>query len=138
MWTTIFMPICPPSQQGWITLSASSPTPPTHAACWVPPRWRPCLPPRSLVNVGRGGALDDSALAAALSSGRLAGAVLDVFRQEPLPPDHFFWDTPNLFITSHTAAPSFPEDIAKVFIENYNLSIKNEPLKYQVNFKKGY
>ena len=90
------------------------------------------------MNVGRGGALDDSALAAALSSGRLAGAVLDVFRQEPLPPDHFFWDTPNLFITSHTAAPSFPEDIAKVFIENYNLSIKNEPLKYQVNFKKGY
>ncbi len=97
------------------------------------------LPPTALlVSVGRGDALDDAALAAALSAGKLAGAVLDVFRQEPLPPNHFFWDTPNLFITSHTAAPSLPEDIVKVFIENYHRYRRGEPLKYQVNFEKGY
>ena len=71
------------------------------------------LPPRAVfVNPGRGGVVDEAALAAALEEGRLAGAVLDVFQEEPLPPDHVFWRTPNLLITSHTAALSDPEDIA--------------------------
>lgn len=91
-----------------------------------------------LVNVGRGATLDESALAEALTSGRLAGAVLDVFEEEPLPPGHVFWETPNLFITSHTAAPSFPEDLVSVFIENYRLYRKGEPLKYRVDFERGY
>ena len=51
----------------------------------------------------------EMALAAALQAGRLAGAVLDVFQQEPLPADHVFWRTPHLLITSHTAALSFPD-----------------------------
>ena len=97
------------------------------------------LPAHALfLNVGRGSAVDESALAEALSQGRLRGAVLDVFQQEPLPPDHIFWRTPNLIITSHTAAPSFPKDIADIFIENYQRFIRGEPLKYQVDFERGY
>ena len=91
-----------------------------------------------LVNVGRGAAVDEAALAAALRAHKIAAAVLDVFEQEPLPPEHFFWETPNLFITSHTAAPSLPEDIARVFIENYHLYRKGEALKYRVDFERGY
>jgi phosphoglycerate dehydrogenase-like enzyme len=97
------------------------------------------LPPRAVfVNPGRGGVVDEPALAAALQEGRLAGAVLDVFQQEPLPADHVFWRTPNLVITSHTAALSFPADIAPLFIENYKRLLAGEPLKYRVNFELGY
>jgi phosphoglycerate dehydrogenase-like enzyme len=91
-----------------------------------------------LVNAGRGATLDEQALAQALADGRIAGAVLDVFEQEPLPADHIFWRTPNLFITSHTAAPSFPQDIAAVFIENYRRYMNGQELKYRVDFVRGY
>jgi phosphoglycerate dehydrogenase-like enzyme len=97
------------------------------------------LPARALfVNPGRGTVVDEAALADALAAGRLAGAVLDVFQQEPLAPDHVFWRTPNLIITSHTAALSAPEDIAPVFIENYKRWIAGETLNYQVDFGLGY
>jgi len=97
------------------------------------------LPPRAVfVNPGRGGVVDEPALAAALREGRLAGAVLDVFQQEPLPADHIFWRTPNLLITSHTAALSFPVDIAPVFIDNYRRLLRGEPLRYRVDFAEGY
>ena len=97
------------------------------------------LPPHALlINAGRGAALDEAALCDALRRGTLAGAVLDVFTTEPLPAGHPFWTTPNLWITSHTAAPSFPEDIAGVFIENYRRYLAGEPLQYQVDFEKGY
>jgi phosphoglycerate dehydrogenase-like enzyme len=90
------------------------------------------------VNPGRGSVVDERALAEALSEGRLGGAVLDVFEQEPLPPDHVLWRTPNVLITSHTAAISFPEDIAPVFVDNYRRFVRGEPLKHQVIFERGY
>jgi phosphoglycerate dehydrogenase-like enzyme len=97
------------------------------------------LPPHCVfINVGRGSAVDDSALADALENDKLAGAVLDVFEQEPLPQEHPFWVTKNLQMTFHTSAPSFPEDIARVFIENYRRYIEGKPLKYQVDFERGY
>jgi phosphoglycerate dehydrogenase-like enzyme len=97
------------------------------------------LPRRAVfVNPGRGGTVDEPALAAALHNGTIAGAVLDVFQQEPLPPGHAFWRTPNLVITSHTAALSVPADIAPVFIDNYRRLVRGEPLRYQVNFDRGY
>ncbi len=97
------------------------------------------LPPRVVfVNVGRGSAVDESALADALNSGKIARAVLDVFEQEPLPADHFFWRTKNLLMTFHTSAPSIPEDITRLFIENYNRYIQGKPLQYQVDFQRGY
>jgi phosphoglycerate dehydrogenase-like enzyme len=97
------------------------------------------LPPRAvLVNPGRGSVVDESALAGALRSGRLAGAVLDVFETEPLPSDHPLWRTPNTMITSHTAALSDPGDIAPVFVDNYWRLLVGEPLRYRVDFEAGY
>jgi len=90
------------------------------------------------VNVGRGNSVDEPALVKALEKGRLAAAVLDVFDQEPLPREHPFWNTPNLYMTYHTSAVSYPEDITKVFIENYQLYIEGKPLRYRVDFERGY
>jgi phosphoglycerate dehydrogenase-like enzyme len=97
------------------------------------------LPPHAVfLNPGRGSVVDEDALTAALREGRLAGAVLDVFEEEPLPADHVFWRTPNVLITSHTAAISDPEDIAPVFIENYRRLVRGEPLLHRVDFDRGY
>jgi phosphoglycerate dehydrogenase-like enzyme len=97
------------------------------------------LPPHAIfINVGRGNAVDESALIQALNEGKLAMAVLDVFEKEPLAEDHAFWTTPNLYMTFHTSAISYPEDITKLFIENYQLYMEDKPLKYRVDFEKGY
>jgi phosphoglycerate dehydrogenase-like enzyme len=97
------------------------------------------LPPHAIfVNVGRGNSVDEAALSGALKEGRLAAAVLDVFEKEPLPDDHPFWTTPNLYMTFHTSAISYPDDITRVFIENYRLFLQGLPLKYMVDFERGY
>ena len=79
------------------------------------------------INVGRGSTVDEAALVTALQTGKLAAAVLDVFEQEPLPPGHAFWHTPNLLMTFHTSAPSFPADLACLFIENYRRYADGHP-----------
>ena len=79
-----------------------------------------------------------SALIEALTKKKIAGAVLDVFQQEPLPKEHPFWDTPNLLMTFHTSAPSLPNDIANLFIENYRHYINGKELIYRVDFERGY
>jgi phosphoglycerate dehydrogenase-like enzyme len=97
------------------------------------------LPHRAwLVNIGRGTTVNEAALVNALNNRSLAGAVLDVFMEEPLPRAHPLWSTPNTFITSHTAARNYPPDIASLFIKNYKLFILGKPLLYQVNFERGY
>jgi phosphoglycerate dehydrogenase-like enzyme len=97
------------------------------------------LPPHAVVvNAGRGDTLDDAALVEALNAGRLAAAVLDVFPEEPLPPDHVLWRTPNVHISCHTSAPSFPADIIGVFADNYRRFHRGEPLRYVVDFERGY
>jgi phosphoglycerate dehydrogenase-like enzyme len=97
------------------------------------------LPPHAVfINVGRGNAVDEPALVRALKDGKLALAVLDVFEREPLPERHPFWKTSNLYMTFHTSAISYPEDITKLFIENYRLYVDGKPLKYVVDFEKGY
>jgi phosphoglycerate dehydrogenase-like enzyme len=90
------------------------------------------------INVGRGNSVDEAALVKALNEGSLTAAVLDVFEQEPVPADHPFWDTPNLYMTYHTSAISYPEDITELFIENYTLFREGKPLNYVVDFEKGY
>lgn len=91
-----------------------------------------------LVNVGRGSVIDENALLTALESGVLAGAALDVFRDEPLPLNSPLWHTQNLLVTAHVAAKSRAEDIAAIFIENYQHYIRGEKLKYLVDFDRGY
>lgn len=90
------------------------------------------------VNVGRGNSVDELALVRALNEGKLAAAVLDVFEKEPVPPEHPFWITPNLYMTYHTSAISYPADITELFIENYRLFLEGKPLKYVVDFERGY
>jgi phosphoglycerate dehydrogenase-like enzyme len=93
-----------------------------------------------LINIGRGNVIDDEALVEALQTGTIAGAVLDVFRNEPLPVSHPFWTTPHLLMTFHTAAPgpSYHKDIVGVFAENYRRFVSGQPLLYQVDFERGY
>lgn len=91
-----------------------------------------------LINAGRGSLIDDEALCEALRAGHLKAAVLDVFREEPLPDTHPFWHTPNLLITQHTAALSRPELIVPVFIDNYRLWLSGEPMDHKLDFARGY
>jgi phosphoglycerate dehydrogenase-like enzyme len=91
-----------------------------------------------LVNIGRGSTVNEVALVKALESHRLAGAVLDVYSEEPLPQEHPLWSTPNTFITFHTAAQNYPPDIARIFINNYKRFLEGQPLLFQVDFNLGY
>jgi phosphoglycerate dehydrogenase-like enzyme len=91
-----------------------------------------------LINVGRGGVIDESALAKALMAGQLAGAVLDVFQQEPLPPDSALWNAPGLIVTGHISGGSMPGDITAIFRENYRRYCAGEALEYRIDFERGY
>ena len=90
------------------------------------------------INVGRGSAVDEKALEEALVQEKIAGAILDVFSEEPLPKEHPFWTTPNLLMTYHTSAPSLPEDIADLFVENYHCYLRGDELNHKVDFERGY
>lgn len=91
-----------------------------------------------LINVGRGNVIVESELCEALNEGEVAGAVLDVFQEEPLPQDSILWDASNLKITGHVAAVSRPNDIVRVFAENYRRFTLGESLFHIVDFEKGY
>ncbi|MFS1424697.1 D-2-hydroxyacid dehydrogenase [Shewanella sp. 10N.286.48.B5] len=91
-----------------------------------------------LFNLGRGNVLDLDALAAQLLNKPQQNAILDVFNQEPLAADHPIWHCPNAIITPHIAAPSFPEQVVEVFVENFHLWTTQQPLKHLVDFFKGY
>ena len=91
-----------------------------------------------LVNVGRGSIVDEKALIRCLKSSGIRGAVLDVFEKEPLRAQSALWSLPNVIITPHTSAYSFVEDIVAVFESNYRRFIAGQPLRYVVDFVKGY
>ncbi len=91
-----------------------------------------------IINVGRGNAIIEKDLEEALEKNRIKGAVLDVFNKEPLPQDSKFWLMPDVYITPHISAYSFPEDIIKIFADNYKRFCNKEPLKYLINFERGY
>ena len=95
-------------------------------------------PESILINVGRGNVLDETDLLNAVRNGQIAGAVLDVFKTEPLPRDHPFWKTRGILITAHTAAIGFSLDIAPVFMENFQRFQSGIPLKSCVDFNQGY
>ena len=71
-----------------------------------------------LINISRGALVQEEALLDALRKGTIAGAVLDVFHEEPLPENHPLWEMENVIITPHISAPSLPEDLVKIFLEN--------------------
>ncbi len=88
-----------------------------------------------LVNVGRGGVIDERALVDALRSGKLAGAALDVFATEPLPSGSPLWELPNALISPHTAALSVHENerIVALFEENLRRYLRREELLNRVD-----
>lgn len=95
-----------------------------------------------VLNVGRGTAIDQQALDAALRSGKLAGAAIDVAYPEPLPQDHFLWDAPNLLLTPHVSGnmslPRTCELVIDIFLRNLAHWEKSEPLEHQVDRNQGY
>lgn len=93
-----------------------------------------------LINVGRGGIVDETALAAAIQSGHLAGAGLDVFEQEPLPPASPLWRVPGMIITPHVggSSPGFLERAVPFFCENLRRYLMGEPLLNRVDVTRGY
>ncbi len=91
-----------------------------------------------LINPGRGALVEDAALLAALDEGRVGQAVLDVFRQEPLPGDHRYWHHPRVIVTPHIAANTHPPTAAGVIAENIRRGEAGEPFLYQVDRTRGY
>ena len=90
------------------------------------------------INVGRGVAVIDADLVEALKEGHLAGAVIDVCRQEPLPQRHPFWTAWGLLLTGHSSAPTSPPMMVDLFIENLRAYQASVPLRGAVSFDRGY
>jgi phosphoglycerate dehydrogenase-like enzyme len=91
-------------------------------------------------NVGRGSFVDEDALVAALASGRLGGAALDVASVEPLPSDHPLWDAPNLLLSPHSAASpgAMFVNLIQLFRENLRRYLADAPLRNEVDLQRGY
>ena len=92
------------------------------------------------VNFGRGSVVDEDALAAALNSRAIGGAVIDVTLREPLPGGHPFWTAPNTILTQHTGGGTADEIDRKidVFAENLARYRDGEPLVGIVDIERGY
>ena len=93
-----------------------------------------------LLNFGRGHLIKDDDLIAAAKDRKIAGAVLDVFRQEPLPADHPFWTAVGIIVLPHIGGPHPQRDrfVAKLFVENLGLFLEGRPLKSLVDRAAGY
>lgn len=91
-----------------------------------------------LINTGRGPVVDEAALARLLEAGRIGGAVLDVFGEEPLPPESPLWRLPNVVITPHVAGAEADEELAALVSENLRRFVAGEPLVNLVDPEQGY
>ena len=92
----------------------------------------------AIINAGRGELIDDDALIEALDSGRVARAVLDVFRDEPLPDDHPYWSHPSVTVSPHLASITNPRTAAPVLAENLSRLQRGEPVQPLVDRGRGY
>ena len=92
-------------------------------------------PGASFINVGRGELVDEESLVATLQSGHLAGAALDVFATEPLPPDSPLWDMDNVIITPHSSSASVHSGLRSedIFLKNLARYVAGEPMVNEVN-----
>jgi phosphoglycerate dehydrogenase-like enzyme len=93
-----------------------------------------------LLNFGRGHLIKDDDLIAAVKDKKIAGAVLDVFRQEPLPPEHPFWKAEGILVLPHIGGPHPQRDrfVAKLFVDNLGRFLDGAPLKELVDRTAGY
>ncbi|MFI7859213.1 D-2-hydroxyacid dehydrogenase [Pseudomonas promysalinigenes] len=98
-----------------------------------------CFKPTALfINAGRGAAVVDADLVEALKQGHLAGAVIDVCRQEPLPQRHPFWTAWGLLLTGHSSAPTSPGAMVRLFADNLQAYAQGQALRGEVDFARGY
>lgn len=97
-------------------------------------------PSALFINFGRGSLVDEEALADALESNSLAGAVVDVTREEPLPSNHRFWACPNLILTQHSGGGTIDEIDRKidVFLDNFGRYRQSTELQGKIDFSRGY
>jgi phosphoglycerate dehydrogenase-like enzyme len=97
-------------------------------------RLRLMKPTALLVNVARGAVVVEEDLLEALDEDVIAGAALDVFEREPLPPEHRFWRLPNVIVSPHTAAadPSVRQAVAREFLDSLGRYLQGEPLENEV------
>jgi phosphoglycerate dehydrogenase-like enzyme len=93
-----------------------------------------------LINIGRGGTVDEAALIQALQDGQIAGAGLDVFATEPLPPTSPLWGMENVIITAHYSGltPHYNERALEIFIDNLDRYIHHLPMRNVVDKQRGY
>lgn len=91
-----------------------------------------------IFNVGRGNAIEEQALLTALDNRWIEHAFLDVFDQEPLASKHPFWSRPDITLTPHIAALSFPEQVVEIFADNYHRWRDGFSLLNQIDLDKGY
>lgn len=93
-----------------------------------------------LINLGRGGLVDEDALIAALAGGRIGGAALDVFREEPLPESSPFWAMPDVIVTPHVSGigPRLWERAMALFARNLTAFREGRPLENVVDKRAGY
>ena len=92
----------------------------------------------SLISVGRGQQVVEADLLAALDSGQLDGATLDVFRDEPLPADSPFWDHPRVVVVPHVASMTIARGACEFVIDNIRRLEAGQPLQHVVDLDKGY
>lgn len=116
----------------WVILAL--PLTPDTAEMFNPELFKHMIPGSHFINIGRGELVDEEALIAALKSGHLAGAALDVFATEPLPTDSPLWDMDNVIITPHSSGASElsahrSEDI---FLENLPLFLSGNAMKKEI------
>jgi phosphoglycerate dehydrogenase-like enzyme len=97
-------------------------------------------PSAYFVNVGRGATVDEAALAEALGAGRLAGAAIDVFAEEPPPAGHPFYGLDNVILSPHVSGflPSYDDRCAELFAENLRRFLGGAPLLNLVDRSRGY
>ena len=93
-----------------------------------------------VVNIGRAALMDYPALREKLESGALSGAVLDVFEQEPLPPESPWWTTPNVIVMPHVSCdtPGYIDRLLDRWFENFGRLLEGRPLENAVDRKLGY
>ncbi|MGE0543195.1 MAG: D-2-hydroxyacid dehydrogenase [Dehalococcoidia bacterium] len=137
--------VCPPDDLPYllgasdVVVLATPLTPETRGLIGAP-QLRAMRPGSYLINIARGGVVDEPALIAALSEGHLGGAGLDVFAEEPLRADSPLWDLPNVIITPHVAASSerYMDRVEDLVCDNMRRYLDGKPLRNVVDMDRGY
>jgi phosphoglycerate dehydrogenase-like enzyme len=137
--------VCPPDQLGAMlaqthVLVVAAPLTPQTMGLLGAAEFQQLPRGALVVNVGRAKIVDTGALIAALESGHLGGAALDVFPQEPLPPEHPLWQCPNVILTPHTSGfrQGHWDEVVELFAENIGRYERGEPLRFRVDPELGY